>query len=460
MQSFGPSRPMRCEKGDVSMHPNNDETAGPVPPWQANTGAPRVPEAPGVSEGRPETKVAGGEQLAERTLRIARPVEELAAAIAARTSGDPGSVRAPWETCPAPAGDGRRRPNPNDAPWAGAIAAEAGERVRLSSAPQPNLVAPEAATEELTREVLFAPVRCAPGSGWRRWVWVLTFGLVNLGESPADVRRRELVARVCQPVRGTRKVAFVGLKGGVGKTTSTLGAGSTFAALRGDHVVAVDANPDKGTLGDRVASETSATVRNLLNDAARISRYADVRAYTSQAPSRLEVLASEKDPHKAEAYSETDYHHTVGVLEHFYNLILTDCGTGLSHSAMHGVLESADQLVLVSSPALDGAQSAAATLDWLEAQGYGQLVARTVVVICATRPGAKIINLDELVSHFRARAVAVIPFDEHLAEGAEVDLERLRPATREAFAQLAALIADDFPAEHTSSGSAAVGGRR
>jgi len=40
-----------------------------------------------------------------------------------------------------------------------------------------------------------------------------------------------------------------------------------------------------------------------------------VRAYTSQAPSRLEVLASERDPHKAEAFSEADYRNTVRVLE-------------------------------------------------------------------------------------------------------------------------------------------------
>jgi len=37
-------------------------------------------------------------------------------------------------------------------------------------------------------------------------------------------------------------------KGGVGKTTMTLALGSTFASLRGDRVIAVDANPDAGNL--------------------------------------------------------------------------------------------------------------------------------------------------------------------------------------------------------------------
>jgi MinD-like ATPase involved in chromosome partitioning or flagellar assembly len=211
--------------------------------------------------------------------------------------------------------------------------------------------------------------------------------------------------------------------------------------------VAVDANPDRGTLASRIPVQTTATVRHLLNDADTIARYSDVRAYTSQAPSRLEVLASERDPHKAEAFSEADYRNTVRVLENFYNLILTDCGTGLTHGAMRGVLDTADGLVLVSSPALDGAQSADATLNWLDAQGYGHLVERTVVVISSARPGAGTVNLGQLVAHFDAkvRAVQVIPYDQHLAEGSEVDLNRLSPAARHAFVTLAALVAEDFP---------------
>jgi len=89
---------------------------------------------------------------------------------------------------------------------------------------------------------------------------------------------------------------MLSLKGGVGKTTTTVTLGSTFASLRGDRVVAVDANPDRGTLSQKIPLETAATVRHLLGDAHRITRYSDVRAYTSQGPSRLEVLASDSDP--------------------------------------------------------------------------------------------------------------------------------------------------------------------
>ncbi len=300
---------------------------------------------------------------------------------------------------------------------------------------------------EITRDLLFRPTKRPPQSGWRRAIHRMTGGGVNPGESGEDVRRRQLIDRVNQPVRGDYKIAVLSLKGGVGKTTTTVSLGSTFASLRGDHVVAIDANPDLGTLGGRIPSQTSTTVRDLLDDRDRIHRYSDVRAFTSQAPSRLEVLASERDPHKAEAFSEDDYRAAVATLENFYNLILTDCGTGLTHSAMRGVLDTADALVLVSSPALDGAQSADATLNWLTAQGYGHLVERTVVVISASRPGSSGVRVSQLVEHFAdvVRAVQVIPFDAHLAEGSEVDLERMSRAARDAFVDLAALVADDFP---------------
>ncbi|MFD4195861.1 MULTISPECIES: MinD/ParA family ATP-binding protein [Amycolatopsis] len=291
------------------------------------------------------------------------------------------------------------------------------------------------------------PPKRVPQSGWRKAVYVASGKLINPGESPQEQRQRELVARVNQPLRGCFRIAMLSLKGGVGKTTITTTLGSTFAALRGDRVIAVDANPDRGTLSQKIPIETTATVRHLLRDADKITRYSDVRAYTSQGSSRLEILASEQDPAVSEAFSESDYLRTVNLLEHFYNIVLTDCGTGLMHSAMKGVLDAADALVVVSSGSVDGSRSASATLDWLDAHGYGDLVKRSVTVINSVRPKAGSVDLDKLAAHFaaRTRAVCRIPFDPHLEEGAEIELERLTPETRTALLELAATMADAFP---------------
>ena len=301
--------------------------------------------------------------------------------------------------------------------------------------------------DDLASARLLKQSKRRPQSGWRRAVYIASGHLINPGESQSDVRRRELIAQVNQPLRGCYKIAMLSLKGGVGKTTTTTTLGSTFASLRGDRVIAVDANPDRGTLSQKIPLETTATVRHLLRDAPHVRRYSDIRAYTSQGPSRLEVLASEQDPAVSEAFSEDDYRRTVSLLEHFYNIVLTDCGTGLMHSAMKGVLDIADSLVIVSSGSVDGARSASATLDWLEAHGYRDLVARSVAVINSVRPGSGSVDLDKLAQHFgaRCRAVCRIPFDPHLEEGAEIELERLTPETRLALLQLAATVADDFP---------------
>ncbi|WP_420810125.1 AAA family ATPase [Halopolyspora algeriensis] len=300
---------------------------------------------------------------------------------------------------------------------------------------------------DLSSAQLLRRAKRPPQSGWRRAVYVASGRTINLGESPADLHRRELTERINQPLHGCYRIAMLSLKGGVGKTTATATLGSMFSSLRGDRVVAVDANPDRGTLSQKIPLETTATVRHLLRDSQRIRKYSDIRSYTSQGPSRLEILASEQDPAVSEAFSEDDYRRTVTLLELFYNVVLTDCGTGLMHSAMKGVLDTADSLVIVSSSSIDGARSASATLDWLDAHGYGDLVSRSVAVINSVRPGSGTVDVDKLTAHFgsRCRAVSRIPFDPHLDEGAEVELDQLASPTRLALLELAAIVADDFP---------------
>ncbi|MFD4405877.1 AAA family ATPase [Nocardia sp. NPDC058499] len=283
------------------------------------------------------------------------------------------------------------------------------------------------------------------GSGWRKVVHHASGGKINPGMSAEERRMLELVARIRQPVRGDYRIAVLSLKGGVGKTTTTIGLGSTFASIRGDRVIAVDANPDFGTLSQRVPLQTRSTVRDLLLDPA-IQRYSDVRRHTSQATSRLEVLASERDPAASEAFNEDEYRAVARILQRFYNIILTDCGTGLMHSAMAGVLQLAHSLVLISPTAIDGAQSASATLDWLSLHGYHHLVQNAVVVINSPRDGTPNIDVQQLRQYFlsRCRAVHMIPFDPHMSEGAEIDLPRLKKETKRAYVELAATVADDF----------------
>jgi MinD-like ATPase involved in chromosome partitioning or flagellar assembly len=307
---------------------------------------------------------------------------------------------------------------------------------------------PRETADSLTTDSLLHGKRPQPAAGWRRTLYRASGGIIRVGDSAANLRRRDLINRVRTPVAGGHhRVAVMSLKGGVGKTTTVVGLGATLATLRGDRVIAMDANPDRGTLSDKVRLETSATVRDLLNERVQVTRYADVRAFTSQASSRLEILASDRDPGVSVAFSADDYRAVSRVLEHYYSICITDCGTGLLHSAMSGILELADHIILVSSPSVDGARSASATLDWLEAHDYAGLVRNAVVVLSTIRPRSKsTVDLDRLEQHFAARCRAVIrvPYDPHLEEGAEVELEMISSETADAYLQLAALVGDGF----------------
>ncbi|WP_327586618.1 AAA family ATPase [Nonomuraea sp. NBC_00507] len=333
---------------------------------------------------------------------------------------------------PTPPPQPRRRPAP----------------IPVFTAPPRPPVTGRPTAESLDPESLLRGRRNAPSKGWRRLVYKASGGWIKPGEPPEVRRRRQLIGRARTPVTtGHHRVAVLSLKGGVGKTTTTVGLGATLAQMRGDRVIAVDANPDRGTLSDKLVLETSATVRDLLNERDQVKRYVDIRAFTSQAPSRLEVLASDRDPSVSEAFSGSDYQAVSQVLENFYSICITDCGTGLLHSAMGGVLGLADQIVLVSSPSVDGARAASATLDWLEAHHYADLVKNATVVLCSVRPRSKsAVDIKKLEAHFAARCRAVIrvPYDPHLEEGAEIDLDRLQESTRDAYLQLAACVGDGF----------------
>ncbi|MCH0573389.1 AAA family ATPase, partial [Streptomyces sp. MUM 136J] len=276
----------------------------------------------------------------------------------------------------------------------------------------------------------------------------------RLGGKKEEAERQRKLDLIRTPVLSCYRIAVISLKGGVGKTTTTTALGATLATERQDKILAIDANPDAGTLGRRVRRETGATIRDLVQAIPYLNSYMDIRRFTSQAPSGLEIIANDVDPAVSTTFNDEDYRRAIDVLGRQYPVILTDSGTGLLYSAMRGVLDLADQLIIISTPSVDGASSASTTLDWLSAHGYQDLVARSITVISGVRETGKMIKVEDIVAHFetRCRGVVVVPFDEHLAAGAEVDLDMMRPKVREAYFHLAAMIAEDFTRHQQAHG--------
>jgi putative peptide zinc metalloprotease protein len=222
--------------------------------------------------------------------------------------------------------------------------------------------------------------------------------------------------------------------------------GQTLASERGDRIVAVDGNPDAGSLGYRVSpSRPGATITDLLNELESVARYADMRRFTAHTPSGLEVLMSDDDPHISTALGDQEYAAVLSVLDRFYNLILIDTGTGILDSAVQGILDGTDQIVLVVAPSLDAARAASQTLDWLTEHGFVGLVETAVAVINQSRRSS-LVDIGRIEEHFwdRCGATVRVPWDRYLEAGAETDLADLQPATRESYLQLATAVARRF----------------
>ena len=287
--------------------------------------------------------------------------------------------------------------------------------------------------------------REVPEGFWQRFLYEISFHSINVGDSRAVRERKALDRRISHPFdHGSRFVPVLTRKGGVGKTTVTTLLGMALAEVRDDRVLGIDANPDRGTLAERVARSTGATVRDVVNLASGISSFTDFAELVSKDKTRFHVLASDTDPLLSEAFDEDDYNVVADQAARFYSIVLTDCGTGVVHSVMRPTLERADGLVVVSGGSVDEARLASETLTWLEANGYAELVRRAVVALNTATQGTNVVKLDEIEQHFvsRVRDVVRIPYDPYLAAGSIVDWSRLSPYTREAARDLAALVVE------------------
>jgi MinD-like ATPase involved in chromosome partitioning or flagellar assembly len=285
-----------------------------------------------------------------------------------------------------------------------------------------------------------------PQTGWRSALFTASRGLLNPGVGPDEHARRDQVQRIRRPLGAAHQIGVTSINGGVGKTTVAACVGLVLAEHRGDRVVALDASPNAGTLADRLTGDTSTTVRDMLGKIESLASLADVSRYTSLA-GRLQVLASEQDPAMSEGLDRAEYERICEVLRRFYNVVITDSGSGLVHSAVGGTLALADSLVIVGSPTADGASRANKTLDWLVVHGHAERVADAVLVLTCDR-ASKHIDTDRVRRHFeaRCRTVVEVPFDPHLATGARIELGRIRPGTQDAFRTIAAHLADRFDA--------------
>lgn len=295
------------------------------------------------------------------------------------------------------------------------------------------------------------PDRPRPTTGIRGALYSATGGFVNLGPSAKDQDEAELERRIARPLSGSFNTAILSLKGGIGKTSTTVGVGMILAEYRGDHPCAIDANPDSGDLAERALGEMlyqkvkPRTITDIVRDIDQITSLTMLTDYMHHA-NRLHLVAGEQDPALSDALTAAEYLKIKHLVSQYYSVTLTDCGTGVSHPAMAGVLPEATNLVIASGYAVSGAKRARNTLQWLADHGYENLAGNAIVVVTDKDQVSSRVNKRAIEEHLAGfcRQLITVPHDRGVADGDRISLDKISGGTRRAYKEIAAAIVDGY----------------
>ena len=240
-------------------------------------------------------------------------------------------------------------------------------------------------------------------------------------------------------------IAVMSPKGGVGKTTITALLGGLLARTRPDRVVAVDTNPDFGSLGRMVAPDH----RTFVDDLLELVDHPDLTppeldGHLGRGFDGLMVLPAPTDPRRMAQLDEAAYTRVVGKLQALVGVIVLDCGTGLHEPAARAALAAADQVVLLSDAQPATASLVAEAADLLKGAGP----ALTLAVNRMPRKDARIDlgGLDDLVPDARGLVtVADEPQAAAAVAAGEFAWDAAPRSWRNGIGELGTVLAADWP---------------
>ena len=288
--------------------------------------------------------------------------------------------------------------------------------------------------------------REGPQQGWRS---VISRMGIPVGKGPAELEYDHDIATINKRLRYRKTVGIAAFKGGVGKTSMTMGLASTVAAHRQDGgVVAID-TVARGSLAMRVKGEqpTDGHVKALAYDD-NLHTISDVRAHLMSNPHRLSVLGSHRDL-VDEPLSPQEYLHALQQLHRHHEIVFVDTEPSVATPAYGTIMASLDALILVVNPSRDSAIPGREVLPWLRAHGLSELAERTIVLLNHPSPAKPHMNEEVITNHFHNNErveVLAIPYDAHLAEAGAISLGLLDKTTRRQFVSAAAILLDKLPA--------------
>lgn len=410
-------------------------TEPPMTSYPSSSAGPAPAAAPPVSQDQHVPPMPVSKPVAaETTPATAEPDADAA------MSAVPGTAPAPSTT---PASAPAPTPAPEPTPASGSAPAPDARLTRERSQTRSG--------RRVETTSFVKPSKDRPHGGLRGAVYKASGGTVNLGPSAKQREDDALEKRISRQLQGAYNTAVLSLKGGIGKTSTTVGVGMTLAEFRGDLPCAIDANPDSGDLAERALGESiyqssnPRTVSDIIDDLESITSLTELSRYMQHA-GRFHVLAGEQDPEVSDSLTAEEYLKIRTLIGKYYSVLLTDCGTGVTHNAMKGILQTADNLVIAAGYAVSGAKRARSTLMWLASHGYEELARNAIVVITDKDEVSTRVNKDAINEHLSGicRELIAVPHDRGVADGDVISLQTLKPATRRAYKEIAAAIVDGY----------------
>lgn len=220
-------------------------------------------------------------------------------------------------------------------------------------------------------------------------------------ETPGERRRRLDQAIRSNSISPGLTVAVASPKGGVGKTTIALLLGTLLARARSDWVIAIDADPDYGTLGRTLRAGRPMFVdelADLADQPALTSAMLD--RHLARGPEGLIVVPAPVDPLHMDNLDETAYRKVIPFVARLAPIVVVDCGAGMRSAATRAAVDLADQLVLVTD-----AEPPTVSL-----------VGEAARVLARDRPYALVVNKVPRTGIDRHRIVDVVPGARALVE--------------------------------------------
>lgn len=244
-------------------------------------------------------------------------------------------------------------------------------------------------------------------------------------------------------------VAVISPKGGVGKTSCTYVLGTLLASRKRLRVLAVDANPDFGTLASLAPEglRSPHDAAELYEQLDSIATSAAVRPFVTVLASGLHILASPERPDVMAGMNPDGYGVLLVFLAQFYDLILLDMGTGVVDPLAQLGVSRADHVLVVTDHEFATANRVLSALRHLEAPADGEPAApfERLTVIVNKMPSHS--DSELVCAAFEEAGVSrqvVVPHDDQLAtmlDSSSYTLEGLTRPTRMAIRELGLVVA-------------------